>query len=79
MATGILLLSIIELPPRTSIGIAAAIGFWGVSGILDLFFNDLDQSIEDGAKFIGISIWAATWVAQAFGIMRESMRIPPAG
>ena len=79
LAIGILLLSIIELPPRTTIGIAATIGFWGLSGILDLFFNDLDQSIEDGAKFIGIAIWAATWIAQSFDAVhgRTAAQPPP--
>ncbi|ARU16471.1 hypothetical protein [Croceicoccus marinus] len=78
LASGILLTSVIELPLRTSIGIAATIGFWAVSGILDLFFNHLDQSIEDGAKFIGIAIWAATWIAQAHDILRDRPAAPPA-
>ena len=78
LASGILLVSILELPPRTTIGIAATIAFWGLSGALDLFFNDLDQSIEDGAKFIGIAIWAATWIAQAFDLLRDSTGARPA-
>ncbi len=71
LASGIFVMSVIELPPRTTIGIAATVGFWGVSAILDLFFNDLDQSIEDSAKFIGIAIWAATWIAQSFDVLRQ--------
>ncbi|GGD78444.1 hypothetical protein [Croceicoccus mobilis] len=80
-AGGILLMCAHEMPPRTTIGTAATIGFWGLSAVLDQFFNFLDQSFEDGAKFVGICVWAATWIAQSYDSMRDRadpLPAPPA-
>jgi len=55
-----------QLSRSTLIGIAIAVFFWIVSAILDRYFNDLGQLQEDGAKFIGIAVWAAVWIRQTY-------------
>ncbi len=56
-------------------GVVLTLGWWGVSVFLDTFFNDhainLDQLSEDGAKFIGIVVWAGTWTALAHLTLRD--------
>jgi len=43
------------------------VGLWGLSGVLDLFFNHMGgQLVEDGTKFLGLVVWAAAWVRQAY-------------
>ena len=63
----------VPLGPLAVAGLATALGLLGLSAIIDLMFNDLDQLVEDGAKFIGICTWSATWVLQA-----EPWRFRPA-
>ncbi len=46
-------------------GLVVALGLLALSGLLDNFFNDLDQLIEDGFKFAGISTWATVWTLRA--------------
>lgn len=46
-------------------GLVVALGFLALSGMLDKFFNDLDQLVEDGFKFVGIATWATVWTLRA--------------
>jgi hypothetical protein len=55
-----------QLSRSTLIGIAIAVFFWIVSAALDRYFNDLGQLEEDGSKFVGIAVWAAVWIRQAY-------------
>lgn len=56
-----------QLSRSTLIGIVITVGFWGLSGVLDLFFNRMGgQLVEDGTKFLGLVVWAAAWVRQAY-------------
>jgi hypothetical protein len=55
-----------QLARSTLVGVAIAVLFWVSSAIFDLFFNDLGQLAEDGAKFIGLVVWAAAWTRQAY-------------
>jgi hypothetical protein len=55
-----------QLARSTLVGVAIAVLFWVSSAVLDLFFNDVGQLAEDGAKFIGLVIWAAAWTRQAY-------------
>lgn len=56
-----------QLARSTLIGIVITVGFWGLSGVLDLAFNNLGgQLVEDGTKFLGLVVWAAAWVRQAY-------------
>jgi hypothetical protein len=56
-----------QLARSTLAGIAIAVGFWVLSAAFDLFFNNIGQLAEDGSKFIGIAVWAAAWIRQAYG------------
>lgn len=55
-----------QLAPSTLVGMAVAVIFWGLSAMFDHYFNDMEQLAEDGAKFIGIVVWAAAWIRQAY-------------
>ncbi len=55
-----------QLPRSTLVGIAITVIFWVLSAVFDQFFNNIGQLAEDGAKFIGIVVWAATWTCQAY-------------
>jgi hypothetical protein len=56
-----------RLSRSTLVGIALTVGFWGLSGLLDDFFNQFGgQLVEDGSKFLGIVVWAAAWTRQAY-------------
>ncbi|MCP3854264.1 MAG: hypothetical protein GY745_16350 [Actinomycetia bacterium] len=48
-----------------SAGIVLTLTLLGMSIVLDVFVNDLDQIVEDGFKFLGICTWAATWTLRA--------------
>jgi hypothetical protein len=54
-----------QLTRSTLVGMAAAVIFWGSSEVFDQYFNNIGQLAEDGAKFIGIVVWAAAWIRQA--------------
>ena len=55
----------LALGPVAVVGLTVAFGFLSASAGLDLLFNDLDQLVEDGMKFLGICTWSATWVLRA--------------
>ena len=55
-----------QLTRSTLVGIAIAVFFWVLSAGFDQFFNHTAQLAEDGAKFIGIVVWAAAWTRQAY-------------
>ena len=47
------------------VGVLATLGLLVGSAALDFFFNDLDQLLEDGMKFLGICTWATVWVLRS--------------
>lgn len=56
-----------QLDRSTLIGIALTVFFWVLSALLDLLFNNVGgQLAEDGSKFLGIAVWAAAWIRQAY-------------
>lgn len=55
-----------QLSWSTLVGIAVTVIFWVLSVALDLFLRGFGQLPEDGSKFIGIVIWAATWIRPAY-------------
>lgn len=56
-----------RLARSTLVGIAITVFFWVLSGGTDQFFNHIGgQLLEDGTKFIGIAVWAAAWIRQAY-------------
>jgi hypothetical protein len=55
-----------QLTRSTLVGIAIAVFFWVLSEVFDQFFNQIGQLAEDGAKFIGLVVWAAAWTHQAY-------------
>lgn len=59
-----------QLERSTLIGVTGTVFFWGLSALFDKFFNAGIQLTEDGAKFIGITVWAATWIYQAHASLR---------
>jgi hypothetical protein len=62
----IVLLSYRKLAPSTLVGIGLTVFFWVLSQVFDTFFNTVGQLAEDGSKFIGIAVWAAAWIRQAY-------------
>lgn len=71
LAFALLVAALLRLRAATAIGIAMTMGFWGISVIMDLYFNKVDQAFEDGMKFIGVCVWAATWANQAYRSIGE--------
>jgi len=66
-AIGVIVLrSYRQLARSTLVGIAITAFFWILSAVFDQFFNNIGQLAEDGAKFIGIVVWAAAWTRQAY-------------
>jgi hypothetical protein len=63
-----------QLARSTLAGMAIAVSFWVSSAVFDLFFNDFGQLAEDGAKFIGLVVWAAAWTRQAYLDMARQAR-----
>lgn len=61
-----------RLARSTLLGMALAVIFWVSSTVLDQFFNHAGQLAEDGTKFIGIVVWAAAWVRQAYSDTRSA-------
>jgi hypothetical protein len=55
-----------QLARSTLVGLAITVIFWVLSAAFDQFFNNMGQLAEDGTKFIGIVVWAATWIRQAY-------------
>ncbi|MCP4967692.1 MAG: hypothetical protein GY926_20970 [bacterium] len=43
--------------PAGVAGVLASLGLLAISAGIDVLFNDLDQLIEDGFKFLGICAW----------------------
>lgn len=70
----IVLRSYRQLARSTLVGIAIAVIFWVLSAVFDLFFNTMGQLAEDGAKFIGIVVWAAAWTRQAYNDITKLTR-----
>jgi hypothetical protein len=58
----------------TLVGIVIAVIIWVLSVITDHYFNNLGQLAEDGTKFIGIVVWAAAWIRQAYHDMTTLAR-----
>jgi hypothetical protein len=64
-----------QLALPTLVGITITVILWGMSGILDEFFNHIGgQLAEDGSKFIGIVVWAAAWTRQAYNDISKLAR-----
>ena len=55
-----------QLARSTLAGIVLTVIFWILSQVFDTFFNTTGQLAEDGSKFIGIVVWAAAWIRQAY-------------
>ena len=55
-----------QLARSTLVGIGLTVFFWILSQVFDTFFNTIGQLAEDGSKFIGIAVWAAAWIRQAY-------------
>jgi hypothetical protein len=70
----IILRSYRQLARSTLVGMAIAVMFWVLSAGLDQFFNIMEQLGEDGAKFIGIVVWAAAWIRQAYNDITKLTR-----
>jgi hypothetical protein len=49
---------------------------WALSAVLDHYFNHISigQIGEDGIKFIGIVVWAAAWIRQAYDDISQLTR-----
>lgn len=62
----IVLRSYHQLARSTLVGIVLTVIFWILSQVFDMFFNNIGQLAEDGSKFIGIVVWAAAWIRQAY-------------
>lgn len=56
-------------------GIGLTLAFWALSIGMDTFLNNhplnVDQLVEDGAKFVGIAVWASVWAALAHLALRR--------
>ena len=63
-----------QLARSTLVGMAVAVIFWGSSEVFDHYFNDMGQLAEDGTKFIGIVVWAAAWIRQAYNDIAKLAR-----
>jgi hypothetical protein len=65
-----------QLARSTLVGIAIAVSFWVLSAVLDHYFNHISigQIGEDGIKFIGIVVWAAAWIRQAYNDIAKLAR-----
>jgi hypothetical protein len=62
----IVLRSYHQLARSTLVGIVLTVIFWILSQGFDILFNNIGQLAEDGSKFIGIVVWAAAWIRQAY-------------
>lgn len=63
-----------QLARSTLVGMAITVAFWVLSAGLDSFLNDIGQLGEDGSKFIGIVVWAAAWIRQAYDNLATQSR-----
>jgi hypothetical protein len=60
--------------------IVGAYGFWGVSGLIDVLFeNEATVVVEDGAKFVGICVWTVMLSGRALRELRTAILAGPAG
>lgn len=66
-----------QLARSTLVGMAVAMMFWVLSAVFDRYFNHIGQLAEDGSKFIGIAVWAAAWIRQAYDDMARQARPGP--
>jgi hypothetical protein len=54
--------------------IVGAYGFWGISGIIDVRFeNEATVVLEDGAKFVGICVWTVMLCGRALRELRTAI------
>ena len=67
-----------ELGPVGLLGVGLTLGFWALSIGMDSFFNNhalnVEQLVEDGAKFVGIVVWAALWAGLSHLALRRQAR-----
>jgi hypothetical protein len=63
-----------QLARSTLVGMGIAVGCWILSVVFDRYFNGIGQLAEDGTKFIGLVIWAAAWIRQAYSDMTRLTR-----
>ncbi len=63
-----------QLSRSTLVGIAITVFFWILSVMLDLFLRGFGQLPEDGSKFIGVVVWAAAWIRQAYNDITKLSR-----
>lgn len=65
-----------ELGPVAVVGIGLTLACWAISVGMDTVLNNhplnLDQLVEDGAKFVGILVWSAVWTGVAHRVLRSS-------
>ena len=64
-----------QLSRSTLIGIAVTVIFWVLSVVLDNFVRGFGQLPEDGSKFIGVVVWAAAWIRQAYNDITKLARL----
>ena len=50
-----------QLGPLAAGGVLLTLVLLGMSATIDFVYNDIDQIVEDGFKFVGICAWATTW------------------
>ncbi len=65
MVIGLILRFWRTMGPVTTFGVVGTLGMLALSAAFDLLFNDLDQLIEDGFKFVGICLWSTSWTLLA--------------
>ena len=59
----------------TLVGIVITVAMWVMSAGIDEFSNNPTwQLAEDGVKFIGIAVWAAAWIRQAYSDISKLIR-----
>lgn len=64
-----------QLDRSTLLGIVLTVFFWGMSAVIDQFFNRFGGQLpEDGAKFMGIVVWGAAWTRQAYNDIARLIR-----
>lgn len=67
-----------ELGAMGLVGVTLTVGLWAFSVFMDTFLNNhelnLDQLVEDGAKFVGIVVWGALWAGLAHNALRHRVQ-----
>ena len=68
-----------ELGLHLIAAVVLTLGWWALSVFMDSFLNNhplnVDQLVEDGAKFVGIMVWSAAWTTYAAVALREEMAL----